>query len=509
MDYHDFAVRLTCRGDGGILVSVVDSPAGQLPAVPTRLPYTPDDVVPLLRGLEAAALSGSRGAQLLSPGDHKTDPVRLGAELLQALLPTPVLSLYERSRGMTQANRGWGLRLKLHLSVETAAPTAWLSELPWECLYHPREEEFVALNRATPVVRFMEVPQPARPFPLELPLRVAILPALRPDLDVLDLDAERRTIQSAWPSDRTVEVVVLAATSLEKIQEDLRDGDFHVLHYMGHGEFDREHRRGSLSIGAGSRGMPGDLLARFLRGVPTIRLVVLNACETGHSAGVAADLVRSGLPAVVAMQLRISDKAALAFSRALYRRLAKGDPIDAAVTEGRLAILAAVSESWEWLTPVLFERAPDGRLFELPEGKSSSRGLESFWSADWRAAAEHFRTARRLNPLNDEAQLYYCIATLCHTFPGALSLPLADDLNAALCAVLEAGNHQERNLARRVLGVLRLDYYESKHVHPKGYPTPELLHDLTCLAPSPEERQTLRDLKMSNSTRRRCDLGAR
>jgi hypothetical protein len=102
----------------------------------------------------------------------------------------------------------------------------------------------------------------------------------------------------------------------------------------------------------------------------TLRLIVLNACESAASgdgfdpfAGVATSLVLGGLPAVVAMQSPISDQAAIAFSQAFYQRLAAGDPVDAAVAEGRQAVHSADRDNFEWATPVLFMRTPDGELY--------------------------------------------------------------------------------------------------------------------------------------------------
>src|SRR5207253_760718 len=70
------------------------------------------------------------------------------------------------------------------------------------------------------------------------------------------------------------------------------------------------------------------------------RLVFLHLCEGGavdfeaNFAGIAPQLVRAGIQAVVAMQYPISNTAAIVFSRAFYRTLAEGEPVDAAVQEG-------------------------------------------------------------------------------------------------------------------------------------------------------------------------------
>ena len=66
----------------------------------------------------------------------------------------------------------------------------------------------------------------------------------------------------------------------------------------------------------------------------------------------------------VAMQSKISDRAAITFAGEFYDALADGLPVDASVAEGRKAIY----NDWggfEWATPVLHLRAKNGELFEV------------------------------------------------------------------------------------------------------------------------------------------------
>jgi hypothetical protein len=72
------------------------------------------------------------------------------------------------------------------------------------------------------------------------------------------------------------------------------------------------------------------------------------------------------------MQLPISDQAAIAFSEAFYRRLGAGDPVDAAATEGRLAISRRDRRSAEWAVPALFMRVPNGCLFQTDGARERS-----------------------------------------------------------------------------------------------------------------------------------------
>ena len=111
-------------------------------------------------------------------------------------------------------------------------------------------------------------------------------------------------------------------------------------------------------------------LGTILADEMTLRLAVLNACEGARSSvddpfsGVATSLVRREIPAVVAMQLEITDRAAITFASELYAALADGYAVDAALAEARKAIFADENEV-EWATPVLFMRVPDGRIFDV------------------------------------------------------------------------------------------------------------------------------------------------
>jgi CHAT domain-containing protein len=111
-------------------------------------------------------------------------------------------------------------------------------------------------------------------------------------------------------------------------------------------------------------------LGVLLREEKTLRLAVLNACQGGAAStddifsGTAQSLIHQEIPAVVAMQFEISDDSAITFSHEFYQALAHGDPIDAAVTWARRAMFTQGDEV-EWGTPVLYMRAPDGRLFDV------------------------------------------------------------------------------------------------------------------------------------------------
>jgi hypothetical protein len=66
----------------------------------------------------------------------------------------------------------------------------------------------------------------------------------------------------------------------------------------------------------------------------------------------------------VATQFEITDDAAITFADDLAGSIAHGDSLEAALAEARRAILDEGNPT-AWGTPVLYSRAPDGRLFDV------------------------------------------------------------------------------------------------------------------------------------------------
>jgi tetratricopeptide (TPR) repeat protein len=227
------------------------------------------------------------------------------------------------------------------------------------------------------VVRSLEAHRERRPA-IARPARLRILVIAASPLDGPELDVarERANLEEAWKGqEKNVEIVFLGRGGLEAMCQALLSAPFHILHFMGHGEFNEESSQGVLFFEReDGTGQPfeGRNLAQLLHDFESLRLVVLNACHTAEAvgvrgpnpfAGVASSLVMGGVPAVVAMRGPVSDLAAVAFSRVFYQRLAAGDPIEAAVTEGRLAMQRAAPEEGAWAILTLFLRSPNGWLF--------------------------------------------------------------------------------------------------------------------------------------------------
>lgn len=170
----------------------------------------------------------------------------------------------------------------------------------------------------------------------------------------------------------------LEQPTLMALRRRLRQTEYHILHFVGHGGFDTQTQDSVLVVedqNGRARLVDGQSLSTLLRDQTTLRLAVLNACEgaratrTDPFAGTAQSLVQGSLPAAIAMQFEISDDAAITFASEFYRAIAEGFPIDSALAEARLAIFVQ-GNGLEWGTPVLYLRAQNGQIFDIEDESS-------------------------------------------------------------------------------------------------------------------------------------------
>lgn len=381
MHYHDFNLRARdWQADGRFQVEVLASPAGEM-----RQPASVQlDAGRLARPLGKLEFKGIRSLEELIP---------LGEELAALLLPEPVRALLLRSLDAIDAEEG--LRLRLLLDDPPIA------DLPWEYVYLQRTAGekglagFLALDPRIAFVRHEAMARPPGSLQATRPLKLVVGLSAPSDQARLDLEKERGAIEEALAAIDGVEPTFVQPLTVEALEAAAPGA--HLFHFAGHGLLrlqaggaaDETTRRvmvteradseapqapipgqGALVFEDGegrSRFFPADKLAQTLA---SLRLVVLGACESGRRdgvnvwSGVAPALMRTGIPAAVAMQYEVYDKSAIAFARRFYQSLAAGLPVDEAVTQGRLAVLNLEAPfDLDFGVPVLYMRAADGRLF--------------------------------------------------------------------------------------------------------------------------------------------------
>ena len=352
---------------GMFRVEVVASPAGEASAT---VELDADALLARRGLLQQAVLASAVPSRRVLPETEQ--PVReVGQVLFAGLLGTGEVAGRYRAAAAVAAERGEGLRVVLR--IDTPA----LAGLPWEAMYDQAAGAYVC--RQDQLVRHVPVASVPAPLRVRPPLRILGVVSSPRGLPALDVDKEQDQLARALArpaSQGLAELHWAPSATWADLQDLLLDGEWHVLHFIGHGDFDPGRDEGVLALvredGRADLVAAHRLVDLLRQARPMPRLVVLNSCS-GAAAGVsdlfsgtAAALVRGGVSAVAAMQYEISDPAAVAFARGFYAAIARGRGVDDAVSSGRVAILGLSDRTLEWVTPVLYLRGHDTRLFTLP-----------------------------------------------------------------------------------------------------------------------------------------------
>ncbi|MGH7800098.1 MAG: CHAT domain-containing protein [Thermodesulfobacteriota bacterium] len=371
VSYLDFDLLIQ-RAGTNYRAQVVNSPAGQA-ALDFSMPFSDLELENFLLRIGRPV----RGLRRIDSPEVEAAKV-FGQRLFSTIFNEEVRACLRSS--LDEANRqGLGLRIRLRL---TDVPE--LADLPWEYLYNPALNRFLTLSVTTPIVRYLDLPERISPLAVTLPLRVLVMISSPSDYPKLDVEREWGKLREALGDlDKRGLLTLerLEDATLASLQQQLRRGEYHIFHFIGHGGFDQRLQDGVLILeDEDERGRPvsGQDLGTLMHDHRPLRLAILNACEgartsrTDPFAGMAQSLVQQGIPAVIAIQFEITDEAAIIFAHEFYGAIADGYPVDAALAEARKSIFAQ-GNTLEWGTPVLYLRSPDGVLFSIQKQAEAKR----------------------------------------------------------------------------------------------------------------------------------------
>lgn len=362
----DLSIELVDAAQGRYRARVLSSPAGQANVL-FEMPFSALELENFLLRMGRTR----RGVRYIGSPEMQAAQA-FGGRLFTTVFTAQVQSCLQRSLDMARQQQQ-GLRIRLRL---TDAPA--LADLPWEFVYDSVHHHFLAYSTMTPLVRYLDLPQTSAPLMIQPPLKVLVMIANPRDLGyaVLDVEDEWRKVQNALAGLEErglVQVTRLQTATLSELQRQLRREQYHIFHFIGHGGFDQQTQSGVLLMEdeqGRSRLVSGYVLGALLRDTFSLRLALLNACEGARTslndpfAGVAQHLVQQGIPAVIAMQFEITDRAAIRLAHEFYNALADNYGVDAALAEARKAIYAEGNDI-EWGTPVLFMRTQNGQIFDV------------------------------------------------------------------------------------------------------------------------------------------------
>jgi outer membrane protein assembly factor BamD (BamD/ComL family) len=368
--YLDFDLVIEQTGDR-YRARVINSPAGQA-AVEFDSLFSPLE----LENFVLRMGRPQRGMRRIDSTEMEAIKT-FGTRLFRTVFNDDVYACYLRSIDNV-LNQNTGLRIRLRINVPE------FHDLPWEFLYNPQFDQFLALSKDTPIIRYIELPYTTQALPVRTPMKILVMISSPEGFPPLDIEEEWKKLNRALQPLINRGLVILERLehpTLSALQQHLRRDRVHIFHFIGHGKYFDHKQEGMLLLeDENQRGRPtsGQHLGAILHDHHTLRLVVLNACEGARTSaedpytGVAQTLVRQGIPAVLAMQFEIFEFAAITLAQEFYSAIADGYPVDAALSEARKAIFASNNDV-EWGTPVLFMRIPNGVLFrpETPAEKAA------------------------------------------------------------------------------------------------------------------------------------------
>ena len=385
----EFHLRVTALGADEVFARVERGPMGT-PLAEERYQWPIAHWLKMLQEI----LTDPVGTQ------RSTDPTILGRNLYDALFQDSLQQSWDIAQGIAQ-HRGQILRLRLGVKDDKDYPNR-LQHLPWEILHDGHRPlataQSVIFSRYQPSFTPLNDPFATPSVAIDAPhptLRILMVLAAPEDQSQLALAQEALLLQQELQAcsleqqnrhQLSIELNILEQPGREQLTQVLEQGHYQVFHFAGHsspGALHLVNRHTGLT-----ERLPGEDLAGLLRN-NRVSLALLNSCR-GHygdstplidlperKSSLADTLVRSGLPAVLAMAEQIPDRVALTLTRLFYRNLKLGYPIDLSLCRARQGLLSSYgAQYFYWCLPILYLRSDfDGQFF--------SQGSEPEVEQEW------------------------------------------------------------------------------------------------------------------------------
>lgn len=314
-------------------------------------------------------LLGDLGLSLEPLRAAGADPAAIGRALTEQLFTPRALDRAYTKATTLAASAGLPLRIRLDLDPDDAE----LHSLPWELLRDPDDADHLAFSETALLSRLQPTATPRLlRRPPHVGLRACIAVAAPSDLKekwnlaTIDADAEISNARTALGANAEVLPGPLTRTAL---LAGLRDG-VDLLYLVCHGKLQDDGPYLALATDQGTlEWASGAELAQEIGGLQTLPLlVVLAVCESGGSklgdtaalTALGPQLVAAGVPAVIAMQGKLSMTAAKLLFPELLTELMRDGQIDRAMAAARKAARTHL----DWWRPALWMHLSDGRIWQ-------------------------------------------------------------------------------------------------------------------------------------------------
>jgi hypothetical protein len=299
--------------------------------------------------------------------------------LYQALFPQSIENLFHGT--LAQLGKS-GQKVRLRLTFDSPE----IADLPWEYLYYKPTDFFFATHPGITLSRYLRL-EDKHEITKTNDLNILVIVSSPKDLQTLDSEREKLIIIQAMQKLKAKGVNVntdfVFNATLKEISHQLDEKTYSVIHFIGHATFQDGNGYVALVNENGNSRLVGEkTFDTLFLGNKGLCLIILNACKTatGSSArvfsGLATNLVKRGVPAVVAMKYGISDETAILFSEEFYFHFAKGKPVDQIIQEVRRMIaMECGSSKRDFAIPVTYMRSDNGILIDFKESASTLQQL--------------------------------------------------------------------------------------------------------------------------------------
>jgi tetratricopeptide (TPR) repeat protein len=315
--------------------------------------------------------------------------------LLYSALPAEALQAWEK------AGQERRFTIKVNKDVFEASPerqkeadeaATVLLSLPWELIHDKRGFLFQGAN-AVRVRRTLPSRDSHKAVATEPPLKVLLVSPRPEDESAKYIDhraSARPLVEALTKLGDLAEFKLLIPPTFAALEQELKRDKYHVVHFDGHGVYDRKHGLGELCFenpeDSGklekrrSHRVPADQIAAVVRD-HRVPLFFLDACQTARadadpSASVAGKLLESGVASVAAMSHSVLVETTRRFVSKFYPELLKGKRVGQAMLAGqselqtntfRGKVFTGDLNLQDWFVPVLFQEEQDPQLIrEVP-----------------------------------------------------------------------------------------------------------------------------------------------
>lgn len=235
------------------------------------------------------------------------------------------------------------------------------NEIPWELLHD--DKEFLSLK--VPIGRKLRSREVTRINPVTKRDKVRFLFIANPTGDLDSAEEEVEFIKSNLGPEIDVDVLKGSEATNASILSAFQSGNYDVIHYAGHAEFNPKSPDESALIGAGNSKIFAQEIKRILGGKP---FVFLNACGSGKekicedgssytgsdTEGLASSFILGGAMGLIGASWPTPDISAGILASEFYKHFLVGESLGEALRKARIQFKAKRDNDINWMAFILY-----------------------------------------------------------------------------------------------------------------------------------------------------------